>query len=99
MVESGQGVGLAAAELGDQRHDRRGILGSPRQSAQDHAHVLAQGAGEAGAGKELRRVAVVVRTFVRSHLLQRDGKFVGIEGAPFADFGAGSVFLYQGSIN
>ena len=68
-------MGLAAAELRDQRHDRCRIVSSPCQSAQHHAHVFAQGAGEAGAGEEFRRVAVVVGSLVRGYLLKGDGEF------------------------
>src|SRR5438552_18428908 len=89
MVECRQRVGLAASELRDQRHHWRRIVGSPRQSAQHHAHVFTQSTGEAGSRKEFRRVAVVVRTLVRGYLLKSDGKFVGFEGSTFAYFSAG----------
>src|SRR2546422_854420 len=94
MVESRQRMGFASAKLRDQRHDRRRIVGSPRQSAQHHAHVLAQGAGEAGPGEEFHRITVVVRTSVGSHLLKGNGEFVGIERASLSNFGAGDgVFV------
>ena len=98
MVKGSKGVGLAAAELGDEGHDRCGVLRPPRQTPKDHPHVLPQSACEAGARKELLGLAIVVGTFVRDHLLQSDGELVGIESATLAHFGTGTVFLYQGSM-
>ena len=85
VVERGEGVRLAAAELGDERHHRRRIGRFSRQPPQHHARVFAQGPGEARAGEELHRVAVILRRLSAHHLLQVDGELVGVEGASFAD--------------
>ena len=43
VVEGGEGVGLAAAELGDQGQDRGRVLRPARQAAEHHARVLLTG--------------------------------------------------------
>jgi hypothetical protein len=90
VVEGGEGVGLAAAELGDKGQHRGGVLRPARQPPQHHAQVLAQGPGEAGAAEELGRVAVVLRGGAGHHLLQVDGELVRVEGPAFADFLTGA---------
>src|SRR3974390_2095151 len=89
MVESRKGMGFAAAELSDERHDGRGVLGASRQSAQHHAHVLTQCTSKARAREKFGRIAVVVRPLVRSYLLKRNREFVWVEGSPLAHFSAG----------
>ena len=89
MVERRQRVRLAAAELGDEREDGRGVLSLARQSLEHHSAVLSQGSGEIGAREELCRIAVVFGGTARDNLLQRDRKFVGIEGTSLAHFLAG----------
>ena len=59
---------------------------SPGEPAQHHARVLAQCPREAGAGEELRRVAVVLRRRPGHDLLEGDGELVRVERAAFADF-------------
>ena len=86
VVEGGEGVGLAAAELGDQGQDRSGIFSAGGKSPQDHAGVVLQRPRETGAGKELGRIAVVLWRGPGEHLLEGDGELVRAEGAPFAHF-------------
>ena len=86
VVERGEGVRLAAAELGDEGKDRRRVLSLAGQPPEDHAGMLLQRAREAGAGEELRRVAVVLRSGVRDHLLQGNGELVRTERASFPHF-------------
>jgi len=83
-------VRLAAAELGDQRQHQRGVIGPAGKSSQHHARVLAQRPREAGAGEELRRIAVVLRRRAGDHLFERDGELVRVERAALADFPARS---------
>ena len=86
VVERRERVGLAAAELGDERQHRRGVVGLAREPSQHHPRVLAQRPREASAREELRRIAVVLRRRAGDDLLQRDGELVGVERAAFADF-------------
>ena len=86
VVQRGERVRLAAAELGDEREHRRRVVGSPGEPAQHHARVLAQRPREAGAREELRRVAIVLRRRPGHDLLEGDGELVRVERAAFADF-------------
>ena len=86
VVQRGEGMRLAAAELGDEGEDRRGIPAPAGQPPQHHPGVLPQRAREAGAGEELRRIAVVLRRRAGDHLLQRDGEFVRAERTPLPHF-------------
>ena len=79
VVERGERVGLAAAELGDQGENRRRVLSPAGEAPEHHADVLLQGAREAGAGEELRRVAVVLGRGPGNDLLEGDREFVGAE--------------------
>ena len=76
MVERSEGVRLAAAELGDQSQDRRGVLGFAGKSPEHHASVLLQRTREAGARKELGRIAVVLGRGPGEHLLKGDSELV-----------------------
>ena len=86
VIKRGKRVRLAAAELGDQREHRRGVVGSPGEPAQHHARMLAQCPSEAGAREELRSVAIVLRRRPGHDLLEGDGELVRVERAAFADF-------------
>src|SRR5207245_1617812 len=96
VVEGRERVRLAAAELRDQGHHRGGVLRLAGQPPQDHAQVLPQGPGEAGAGEELGRVAVVLRGGPGHHLLKVDGELVRVEGPAFANLFAGGDDLVPG---
>ena len=96
VIERGQRVGLPPAELRHQRHHRRRVRRLPGQSPQHHPGVSAQRAGEAGAGEERLRVAVVGRRRPADHLLQGDGELVRIERTAFADLLAGERDLVPG---
>ena len=85
VVEGGQRVRLAAAELGDQRQDRRSVVGLARQPAQNHAGVVAQCPCEAVAGEEVIRVSIVLRRRTGHDLLQCDGELVRVEGTALPD--------------
>ena len=85
VIQRGQRVRLAAAELGHQRHHRRRVRRLPRQSPQYHPCVLAQRAREAGAGEERFGIAVIGRCRAPDHLLQGDSELVRVERAAFAD--------------
>ena len=86
VVERGERVRLAAAELGDERQHRRGVVGPARQPAQHHPGVLAQRPREAGAGEELVGLPVVLRGRPGDDLFQVDGELVRVERPAFADF-------------
>ena len=79
VVQSGQGVGLAPAELGHQAEHRRGVRRAAVEAAQHHAEVLLQGAGEHRPGEELRRIPIVLRRLPGDDLFQRDGELVRAE--------------------
>src|SRR3970040_896639 len=85
VVERGEGVRLAAAELGDEREHRRRVVGSSGEPAQHHARVLAQGPRKRGPREELRRVAIVFRRRPGHDLLEGDGELVRVERAAFAN--------------
>ncbi len=86
MVERGERVRLTAAELGDERHHRRGVRCLAGEPPQHHPRVLPQRPGEAGAGEELLRLPVVLGCGLADDLFQMDGELVRVEGAAFADF-------------
>ena len=96
VVEGGQGMRLAAAELGNQGQHRGRVLGPSGQASQHHAGMIRQGPGEAGAREELRRVPVVRRRSPGHHLFQRNGELVRAERPAFADLLAGSDDLVPG---
>ncbi len=79
MVERGERVGLAAAELRDQRQHRRSVSRLPRQAPQHHPGVLFERPGEAGPRKELLRPGVVIGRGAADHLLERNGELIGAE--------------------
>jgi hypothetical protein len=89
MVERGERMGLAAAELRDQREDRCGVRGLAIEPAQHHSNVFSESACEAGTREELDRIAIVFGRFARDHLLKRDRKLIRIERAAGADLRAG----------
>ena len=96
MVERRERMRLAAAELRDQRQHRRRVRRPPGQPPQHHPGMLGQRPREAGAGEELRRVAVVVRRSPRHHLLERNGELVRAERPPLAHFRPGGDYLVPG---
>ena len=83
VVEGGEGMCLAAPELRDQRQDRCRVIGSAGESPEHHAGVLFQRAREAGAGEELRRVAIILRRTPRHYLFQRNRELVRAERSAF----------------
>jgi hypothetical protein len=88
VVERRQRVRLAAAELGDERQDRRGVVRAPRQAAEDHPRMLAKGTGQARAREELHRGPIVLGRRTRDDLLQRDRELIGVERAALANLTA-----------
>src|SRR5439155_15359559 len=74
------------AELRDESQNRRSVLGLSGESPQDHAGVFAQGPREAGAGEELRRIAVVLWRGAGHDLLEGNGELVRVERAALPDF-------------
>ena len=83
VVERGEGVRLAAAELSDEGEDRRRVLGPAGQPPEHHAGMLLQCTREAGPRKELSRVAIVLGSRIRDDLLQGDRELVRAERAAF----------------
>ena len=81
VVEGGESVRLAAAELRDQREHRRRVPGSAGESPEHHAGVLLQRAREARTGEELRRVAIVFGCVSGHHLFQGNRELVRAERA------------------
>ena len=69
VIQRRQGMGLAPAELRDQRHHRRRVGRLPGQAPQYHPRVLAQRPREARAREECLGVAVVQRRRAADDLL------------------------------
>ena len=84
MIERGQGVGLSSAELRDEGEHRGGVLRPAGKAPKHHAHVVLEGAGEAGTREELRRVAIVQGRRPGDHLLERNRELVRAERAAFS---------------
>ena len=98
MVEGGQGVGLATAELGQQGEHRGGAGGLPNKAAEHLTAVVGKGLAEIGAGEEFGRVPVIFRGGACDNLLQVDGKLAGVQERPSRSSFRGRVTLYQGSM-
>ena len=72
MVQRQHRVSLAAAEVGLQLHHRvASASGETLHGADQH---LPQAGGQIGAAKELRRVAILVRSLAEEHLPQIGGE-------------------------
>src|SRR5882672_4247425 len=85
VIESRQSMGLATAEVGDQREDRCRVFSLAGQPPQHHACVLTQGTGKARAREELRRIPVILRCRASYDLLQSDGELIGVERPTLTD--------------
>src|SRR5439155_15705981 len=96
VIESGQRVGLAAAELSDERQNRRGVLRLSGESSQNHTGVFAERPREAGAGEELTRISVILRRGPGHDLLEGDGELVRVERAALPDLLAWRRYLVPG---
>src|SRR5579885_1000121 len=86
MIKRSQRVRLAAAELGNERKDRGGVIGPAGEPAKHHPRVFPQGSREIGTREELRRVAIILRRCSCHNLLERDGELIRIERPPFSNF-------------
>src|SRR3972149_7053834 len=76
-------MGFASSELSNQGQYRRCILRPSSKTPKNHPGVLTKGTGKTGTGKELNRVPVIERRRPGNHLLQGDGKLVGVERSSF----------------
>jgi len=86
MVERGERVRLATAELRDERKHRRGVRGLAIQAAQHHAAVVNERIGKVIPSEKLFRLYVIGRRGARCYLLQVNGKLTGIERPTVAKF-------------
>ena len=89
VEQEGEGVGLAAAELGGQVEDRAGLGPLAGEAADDFGGQGGEVLGEVGAGEEAVGLLVVGRGAVVADVVQVDGEFGGVERFAFAEVFAG----------
>ena len=102
VVEEGEGVRLATAELGGEIEDRAGLGALTGEAADGLAGKGGQVPGQVGPGKEPVRPLVVGQSGVVAHVVQVDGELRSVEGFAFAEVLAGcddSIPRFEGHIS
>ena len=69
-------------KLGDQSQDGGRVFRFSFDPPEHHPGVFAKGSGEAGPGKELLRVAIILGRGSGNDLLKGNGELIGVEGPP-----------------